>query len=187
MSDIQKYVEFVRKWEGSHGRSTNDVTAAKYPCPTPFKGKTGWHTSSGVMYKVWVSEYGTGRDAEFFSMPTDMWWNIFKKRFWNKVGADNFNFGVAVLLTDIAWMSGPSEGVDTLQDACKLLGSNIKDDGDMGPKTIAAANSHDPQKLFDKMYDVRAAFYKQIAVGKRAIYYNGWMNRLNDIKAKFRP
>jgi lysozyme family protein len=186
MSDLKKYIEFVRKWEGSHGRSIED-SSSRFPCPTPFKGQTGWHTSSGVAYKTWVSEYGTKKDAEFFSMPEDMWWKIFKKRFWNKVNGDSFNFGVAVLMTDAAWMSGPSVGIELLQDACNVLGSKIKDDGDMGPKTIAAGNSHDPQALFDEMIKLRARFYKAIAVGKNQKWYKGWMNRLNDINAKFRP
>ena len=186
MSDLTKYIEFVRKWEGSHGRSTNDPASA-YPCPTPFQGKTGWHTSSGVTYRVWVAEFGTQMDEQFFAMPENMWWRIFKKRFFDKVKGDSFtNFGVAVFVTDVAWMSGPQTAGKMLQRACNDLGAKLTVDGDIGNKTVAAANALNPGELFDTMYIRRSNFYREIAVGKKSIYLKGWMNRLNDLRTKFK-
>lgn len=185
MTEIEKYVKFVQRWEGKHGRSTND-SSSSFTCPTPFQGKTGWHTSSGITYRVWVAEYGTTKDKEFFSMPFEMWWKVFKKRFFDKVQADKLtSFKVAALLVDAGWMSGNSVGVKMLQRACNNLGSTLEVDGEIGNKTITAANSHNPDKLFTEMYKLRSAFYTKIAVGNNAVFLKGWMNRLNSLRDTF--
>ena len=57
MTIIEKYVKFTKKWEGGLSRDKND-SASSYPCPTPYKGKTGYHTNAGITYKTWVSFFG---------------------------------------------------------------------------------------------------------------------------------
>jgi lysozyme family protein len=183
--DLKKYVKFVLKWEGPMGRSTND-SASKNPCPTPFNGKTGWHTVKGIIYSTWVSVFGKDNDARFFAMNDEDWWKVFHGTFWTKMKLDSIsNFKVAAFVCDVGWMSGTSRGIKTLQRGLKALGFDIKDDGEIGPKTIAAANAADSIKLLEAMYKERERFFREIAVGKNSVFLKGWLNRLNSFKKVF--
>ena len=82
-----------------------------------------------------------------------------------------------------------------------LLG--VTADGIVGPKTIAAVNACNPDKLFDRIYRARVDFLKGIVntsiatyerkIGRKATekellkytqkrFLRGWLNRLADIK-----
>ena len=67
MKTINDYVAFTKKWEGGLSRDVSD-SASKNPCPTPFNGKSGWHTNVGITYAVWRSEFGKDNDVRFFEM-----------------------------------------------------------------------------------------------------------------------
>lgn len=179
MTDLEKYAQFVLKWEGGLGRSLED-SASKLFCPTPYKGVL-WHTSHGITYTTWKNMYGASKDEQFFSMPTDMWWKIFKSRFYDKIQGDKIeDKKIAFFVTEIAWMSGVGEGVEHLQKALNDIGSKVVIDGDLGPKTIDATNKADADKLFKALYVVRSKFYEAISKGKNKKFYKGWMNRLNE-------
>ena len=90
MEIIEKYIKFVKKWEGGLSRDKND-SASSFPCPTPYNGKSGWHTNAGITYAAWVQFYGNDKDADFYRMPADMWFKIFKKGYWDKVKGDAYN------------------------------------------------------------------------------------------------
>lgn len=178
MTDLEKYSKFVLLWEGKYGKSMED-SASKYFCPTPYNG-VKYHTSHGITYQTWMNTYGSSKDKEFFEMPIDMWWKIFKSRFYDKVKGDSFKSKkIAFFVTEIAWMSGVGEGAEHLQEALNSIGVKVAIDGSIGPKTLDAANSADQDKLFDALYTVRSNFYKKISTGKNAKFYRGWMNRLN--------
>lgn len=179
--NLDKYLEFVARWEGKYGRSMED-SASKYFCPTPHTDGKRYHTSHGITYQTWVNAYGTDNDKEFYSMPSDMWFKIFKGRFWDKVQGDKLPFNIAVLTTEFAWMSGVSVGGKQLQSALRKLGHNIEVDGQIGNQTTAAVKNTDTKLLFDEMIKVRRQFYEQIAVGKNAKWKKGWLNRLEAVK-----
>jgi type VI secretion system secreted protein VgrG len=178
--NLDKYLEFVARWEGKYGKSLED-SASKYFCPTPYKG-VKYHTSHGITYQTWVNSFGTDNDAEFYSMPSEMWFKIFKTRFWDKVKGDRLPFNIAVLTTEFAWMSGVGVGARSLQTALRKLGQNIEIDGQIGNQTINAVKNVDSKLLFDEMIKIRRAFYEKIAVGKNAKWKKGWLNRLEAVK-----
>ena len=89
MPIIDEYIAFTKRWEGGLSRDTND-SASAFPCPTPYKGKTGWHTNVGVTYKVWKSLFGGGEDQRFFGMNSTDWFNVFKTLYWNTVRGDEY-------------------------------------------------------------------------------------------------
>lgn len=188
---LDKYVDFTKKWEGGLSRDKAD-SASKFPCPTPYKGLTGYHTNMGITYAVWKEFYGKNKDARFFDMSNEDWFNIFKTLYWNGVRADEYKSpNVAIFITGMAWGSGKSTAVKLLQQAlinCGALGKNDKD-GILGNKTIAAANSLDPQVLFDALTAERERFFRYIGRPgtKNAKFLKGWLNRLADYKKTFRP
>ena len=186
---IDKYILFVKKWEGGLSRDKSD-SASKFPCPTPYKGIGGYHTNIGITYAVWKQFYGKEKDARFFSMNNEDWFNVFKTLYWNSVRADEFlSQNVAIFVTGMAWGSGKKQAVTSLQQA--ILNCNIKvdKDGVLGNRTISAANSIPPQVLFDALTAERERFFRYIGRQgtKNAKFLKGWLNRLDSYKKTFRP
>ena len=186
---INDYIAFTKKWEGGLSRDTSD-SASKNPCPTPYQGKSGWHTNVGITYAVWRSEFGVANDGRFFNMNNEDWFRVFKGLYWDSVKGDQYNsFSVAVIVTGMAWGSGSARAGITLQQALNNLNKPVAVDGQIGMKTIAAANSCNELELFDELMRLRIAFFKSIgAVGKtNNKFLKGWLNRANDYIKTFRP
>ena len=184
---IEHYVQVCKKWEGGLSRDRNDSAAAN-PCPTPFKGVTGYHTNKGVTYAVWCSVFGKDNDARFFAMSDADWFRVFKPLYWDGVKGDSFtSINIAAMVTAFAWGSGAKQAGTTLQKAIKALGHEIEIDGVIGKQTISLANSIEPVVLFDKLIELRKAFFMKIGVGKNAKFLKGWLNRLADYNKQFRP
>lgn len=189
MSLIEKYVKFVHKWEGGLSRDKAD-SASKFPCPTPHKGLTGWHTNIGITYAVWKQMYGKNNDDRFYAMDADDWWNVFKTLYWNGVRGDEFKSqNVAIFVTGMAWGSGKVQAVKSLQQAIINCGIPVAKDGILGNKTISAANGLDARVLFDALVAERKRFFEYIGRPgtKNSKFLRGWLNRLADYVKTFRP
>ena len=187
--NLKTYIEFTKRWEGGLSRDTSD-SASKNPCPTPYNGKSGWHTNVGITYAVWRSVFGKDNDERFFKMSNEDWFKVFKSLYWDSVKGDEYKcFSIAVIVTGIAWGSGANRAGLTLQQALNNLGKKVSIDGKIGAKTIEAANSCDDTQLFDEIMRLRIAFFKSIgAVGKpNNKFLKGWLNRANDYIKTFRP
>lgn len=189
MDLIEKYVEFTKRWEGGLSRDKSD-SASKFPCPTPYNGVSGWHTNAGVTYAVWHHMYGKNNDSRFFEMDHEDWWNVFKTLYWNGVRGDEFKSqNVAIFVTGMAWGSGKSRAVKSLQQAIINCGVAIANDGILGNRTLAAANSLDARVLFDALVAERKRFFEYIGRPgtKNNKFLRGWLRRLNDYVKTFRP
>jgi len=188
MNIIDKYIAFTKKWEGGLSGDLNDSASANM-CPTPLKGKH-YHTNIGITYAVWRAKHGPTQDHRFLNMNSQDWFEIFKEGYWNTMRADQFlSQEVAVFVTGMCWGSGKRQATKSLQQAIINCGVNVVKDGELGPKTIAAANSIDPQKLFDALTNERERFFKAIAKpgSKNAKFLKGWLRRLEDYRSTFRP
>lgn len=186
---LEKYIAFVKKWEGGLSKIKED-SASSFPCPTPHDGISGYHTNIGITYAAWVQFYGKSKDADFYRMPSDMWFQVFKKGYWDKVKGDVYKSqNIAIFVTGMAWGSGAKQAIMSLQRAINNCGVSCAIDGSIGPKTLAAANSIEPQKLFDELIEERERFFRAIAEpgSKNAKFLKGWLNRLADYKKTFRP
>ena len=106
------------------------------------------------------------------------WDYIFKKGFWDRWKADDIeNQSIAELLVDWCWTSG----VWGIKFPQRVLG--VKDDGIVGPKTLAAINDYeDQEELFNKLWNRRKKHFQDIAKGGKAKFLGSWLNRLNDFK-----
>lgn len=189
MSLIDKYVAFVKRWEGGLSRDVND-SASSFPCPTPYNGKSGWHTNVGITYTVWRKMFGANNDHRFYAMNSEDWWNVFKTLYWNGMRGDEFTSqNVAIFVTGMAWGSGKKQATKSLQRAIANCGKVIDQDGILGNQTIRLANECDPRQLFDALTNERERFFRAIAPAgsKNAKFIKGWLNRLEDYKKTFRP
>lgn len=184
---LSDFIIFERKWEGSLSRHTSD-SASKTPCPTPFKGKSGWHTNAGITYSVWSKKFGKLNDQRFFEMSNEDWFTVFDSLYYSKVKAGSFtSLSIGFMVTTIAWGSGARQAGLTLQYAINKTGGNVVVDGAIGNKSIAASNAIPPKELFDELVKQRADFFQHIAKGKNAVFLKGWMNRMNAFEKRFRP
>jgi lysozyme family protein len=188
MEIISQYIEFVKRWEGGLSRDVAD-SASKYPCPTPYKGKTGYHTNIGITYKVWESMFGKDNDKRFFLMNDEDWFTIWNQLYFKPMHAHELkSMSVAIFMVGMAWGSGMRQAVISTQNVINKIGkTKVKIDGVIGPRTIQAINEIDENNMFTALIEERGRFFRAIAKGKNAKFLKGWLNRLADYNKTFNP
>lgn len=102
---------------------------------------------------------------------------IYRRDYWDACNCDQLPAPVAVFLFDTAVNCGNRAAVRMLQRA---LG--VKDDGVIGPVTIAKCKEKSPQAVAHWMADQRLAHYRALATF--ATYGKGWTRRVNDVLAQ---
>ena len=190
MANIDKLLPFILKWEGGFVNDPADKGGA---------------TNKGVTIATWkqcgYDKDGDGdidvSDLKLISN-ADVRDRVLRPYYWNRWKADDIKSQkVANILVDWVWGSG-AHGIKKPQ---MLLG--VAADGIVGPKTLAAVNSANPDDLFDSIYKARETFLKNIVnasvasyekkIGRKATekellkytqkrFLKGWLNRLADIK-----
>lgn len=163
MTRIEKYGIYCRSWEGGWSNHPNDK---------------GGPTMTGVTYTTFCAF----RAAKGLKKPTlldlrnisDKEWNaVLRWHTWDKARLDDIKSEwVAYLIADCVWMSGAGY-IKRIQG---LYG--LKQDGIIGPKTLAKLNGLDQQALFNTLWKQRKQFYQSIGVGKNAVFLKGWLRRL---------
>jgi lysozyme family protein len=190
--EIKKFVDFTKKWEGGLSSDRHD-SASSFTNPIPWMGELGWHTNKGITWAAWVSKFGDSKESaiEFYKMPDDKWFQVFKEGYWDKVRADDIDsFAVAVYVTGMAWGSGPKPAIKLLQKAINNISDKkVSEDGVIGPNTLRATNACDESELFDELLKVREDFFRKIASrgSENARFLNGWLRRLEDYRKTFSP
>lgn len=178
MAKFEILVPFLLQWEGGLTRNAAD-RAAKYPCPTPYQDKKGWHTNKGVTYQNWVNTFGKSNDDRFFKMSNEDWAKIMKPNYWDKWKADQIK-DQRIANTVVDWtVNSGSWGIKKPQS---YLG--VVPDGIVGNKTLEAINKVDPDKFLKEVYNGRELFFKQIAQNDKSqqVFLKGWLNRLENLK-----
>lgn len=158
--------------------------------------KTGWSndtadpggaTMCGVtlaVYRAYRLGHGhaTTTEKNLRAIAFDEWCEILHLLYWNKWRADEIKCQqVANALVDWAWGSG-KKGIIWPQ---RLLG--VKDDGVVGPITIAAVNDYpDQEELFERIQAERNRYHDHIAKfnPKLRKFINGWRRRVSKITWK---
>lgn len=101
---------------------------------------------------------------------------IYRSGYWNKCHCDELPAGVDYAVFDAAVNSGPGRGAKWLQAAV-----GAKQDGGIGPKTLARVAEHDPIKVTDDMCDQRLAFLHSLATW--STFGKGWGRRVEGVRA----
>ena len=167
MADYRVLVPFILRWEGGFVDDPLD---------------RGGATNKGVTIGTWKTYCKrVGKQcsvATLKRMSSTEWHEIFKSMFWNRFRADEIvDQSIANILVDWLWASG----VHAIKHCQRIVG--VKDDGIVGPKTIAAINGESPLALFGKLHNDRIKFVEGIVHRnpKQKKYINGWKNRINSI------
>ena len=163
MAVYTKIIKKILKWEGGYAGNIDGATC----------------TMKGVTLATYRRFFGKEKTCKDLKEITQAEWDyIFKKGFWDRWKADDIeNQSIAELLVDWCWTSG----VWGIKFPQRVLG--VKDDGIVGPKTLAAINDYeDKEELFNKLWNRRKKHFQDIAKGGKAKFLGGWLNRLNDFK-----
>ena len=171
MADVNKLAHWILKWEGGFVNDPDD---------------SGGATNKGVTIKTWkqvgYDKDGDGdidvKDLKLLTV-NDVIKVVLKPHYWDRWKADEIvSQSVANICVDWVWASG-KPGITRVQ---KLLG--VKQDGVVGPKTLAALNSRSPLPLFGVIKQERIKFIDEICIKnpKNLKFKKGWLTRLNDLK-----
>ena len=81
---------------------------------------------------------------------------------------------VANALLSMAINSGINTATKLFQRAV-----GVDDDGQMGPKTLAAANNYSPSILLSSFYNMQSGYYNRIVMANPSqhVFLAGWLNR----------
>lgn len=163
MADYRKLIPIVLKYEGGYAGNIDGMIC----------------TMKGVTLATFRKYFGASKTCTDLKNITDaQWTKIFVNGFWNRWNADAIKSqAIANLLVDWVWASG----IYGIKYPQRVLG--VKDDGIVGAKTLAAINNYPNQKeLFQKLWDRRKKHFEAIAVGSKAKFLKGWLNRLSAFK-----
>ena len=163
MAQADKYIPMLKRFEGGYVGN--------------FDGQIC--TNSGVTLATYRAYFGKDKTCrDLANMTEGQWRLIFINGYWHKWEADSIrNQSIANLLVDWVYASG-KWGIILPQ---RVLG--VKDDGKVGRITLAAINNYpDQRELFEKLWNRRAEHFKSLAKNGKQKFYNGWMNRLRQIK-----
>ena len=164
MADYKKLKTIILRWEGNWANDPAD---------------SGGCTMRGVTIGTFRKYYGKTKTCSDLRKLTDAQWDhIFVHGYWDKWKASTINNqSIANLLVDWFWTSG----VYGIKYPQRVLG--VKDDGIVGPKTIAAINNYPNQReLFQKLWNRRKKHFESIGKGTNAKFLRGWLNRLASFK-----
>lgn len=183
-SDIQKYVKHVLRWEGKLSNDPDDTASS---C-APFKG--AFHTNKGVTYCTFKK---SASDLDILPVTYERFMKLtdediakFIMIFCVAADASSLPSKLALSVTEAAWGSGPSRAIKHLQDALSNLGYAIRSDGNMGPKTKAAALQANPDALYKEYWKERQEYINMLTKNpKYDQYERGWNNRIQSFLKLF--
>ena len=170
MAKIEILAPWILSWEGGYNK---------------VKGDRGGATNKGVTLETW-RKYGYDKNGDrvinerdvMLITEKDATERILKPVYWDKWRADEIQSqAIANLVVDWYWNSG----VYGIRIPQAVLG--VKIDGCVGPKTIAAINSHPDQRgLFVRLWKERKEYFQRLgAKPTKKKFLAGWLNRLNSM------
>ncbi|UYQ70956.1 glycoside hydrolase family 108 protein [Pelagibacterium flavum] len=138
----------------------------------------GGATNKGITlanFRRYVKRGGTVADLK--SITDAQVAQVYRKHYWDRVKGDDLPSGIDYAVFDFGVNSGPDRAVKYLQ---AVLG--VKQDGTIGPVTLAAARAANAANVVDRLCDDRMAFLKRLK--HWPTFGKGWTRRVDDVRAK---
>ena len=116
---------------------------------------------------------GLGRqvmDGEMKTLTDEDVAPIYKKNYWDRIRGDDLPSGLDFAAFDWAVNSGTGRPAKVIQ---KYI--SAKQDGAIGPKTLALVAENDPSNIIQYLYEQRQKFYERLPHFDR--FGKGWTRR----------
>ena len=130
-------------------------------------GKTRFGITEAVAREV-------GYRGDMRELPLDLAKRIYKDRYWDAVRADELPAAVRYAVFDAAVNSGPRQAALWLQRAV-----GAKDDGIIGPQTLARVRDANPEQLVRRFLSQRLRFMTSLP--NWPAFGRGWARRIADL------
>ena len=111
---------------------------------------------------------------------------VYRKHFWDKAKLDEINSDkIALAIMDTGVNHGIYKGISMAQETLNKLGKKVDVDKIMGPQTINALNSVDPDTFVETYLKSRKNYYRRIVETRptQNMFFRGWMNRLDSLNS----
>jgi lysozyme family protein len=101
------------------------------------------------------------------------------RRWWRRYGYARLAVGVGEKTFDMSVNMGPGQAHRLLQRAINDCSGSVVVDGVLGPRTVAAANAINPQRLLSQICTRQADFYQALVKQnpQLRVFLRGWLNR----------
>lgn len=170
MSDFNRAIEFTLHQEGEYTNRSEDL---------------GGETCYGVAVNYWpndakkiISLYKTGEKDEAKKEAI----LFYRREFWAKIQGDKLRWPLGVVMLDSCVNLGIPRGVKLLQKECnQQLGSTLKMDGDLGPKTLQVIGTVAPLLLSLGIIARRLKYHVRRPKSQRDVFLTGWADRCADL------
>lgn len=130
-------------------------------------GKTRFGITEAVAREV-------GYRGDMHELPLSLAKRIYKGSYWDAVRAEELPEAIRYAVFDAAVNSGPRQAIRWLQRA-----AGVKDDGIIGPKTLAAVRTADPERLLRLVLAQRLRF--MTGLPNWTAFGRGWARRIADL------
>jgi lysozyme family protein len=138
----------------------------------------GGRTNLGVTQRNWeVYLNRSVTEAEMRALTPEMVKPFYKALYWDRIKGDQLPAGVDYAAFDLAVNSGIYKAARYLQ---QIAGAT--DDGIIGPKSLEAIRSCNPEQTVDALCDMRLDFLKRLSTF--GTFGKGWSIRVAEVKAK---
>lgn len=131
-------------------------------------GKVGLGKLLGTKFGLAANTYP---NLDIKNLTIDQAKLIYKKDWWDKLGADQLHPAIVYQLWDFAINAGKSRAIKELQQV-----AGVPDDGIIGPKTITAVKVMEVNDVLLILAAERLKFYTSLSTWDR--YGKGWTNRV---------
>jgi lysozyme family protein len=141
----------------------------------------GGETNLGVTRIAWGEYLGRAiMDGEMKALTVDQVKPFYKKQYWDRCRCDDLPAGVDYAVFDFAVNAGTGQAAKFLQRA-----AGTKDDGAIGPGTLAAVSNHRPEELLERFSEQKEAFYRGIVSRRpeQEKFLKGWLARVESVEA----
>lgn len=139
----------------------------------------GGMTYKGITAKTYAEFTGrrlaTITEKEMRELSDEIVQQIYKRKYWDAVKADQLPDGLDILAFDFAVNSGPTRAIKELQQCL-----NVSVDGILGPITLKHISTFPIEQILKEYVQARVDFLKQIKTF--STFGKGWMRRVAGIE-----
>jgi len=132
----------------------------------------------GVTQRAWEAYWNrSSSEEEMRRLTPNIVKPFYKAMYWDKIKGDQLPAGVDYAAYDLAVNSGTGRAAKYLQQI-----AGVAADGVIGPKSLEAIKTCNPEQMVDALCDMRLDFLKRLPTFDT--FGKGWSRRVAEVKTK---